>query len=253
MINVWHVLTLVVAGVVGGLANSMAGGASLFTFPALLSVGLNPIQANATNSFALLPGNSLGAYADRESMPNRDSRFWATLAVAIVGGLCGAWLLLSTSPKVFALLVPALIGVATFIFAFSKQIRAALRSALAGETNPTIRIFLIFIAAIYNGFFGAGVGVIFMAMLAATGYETLRTNNAFKNALSFMSNIGGIAIYIFSGVISWPHAFIMMAGAVVGGLSGGYLMKILPPELVRGVIIVCGCVMTSIYVYRYWL
>ncbi len=253
MIDIWQALILVIAGALGGMANAMAGGASLFTFPALLSVGLNPIHANATNSFALLPGNSLGAFADRESMPDRNSRFWITLAVAVVGGLCGAILLLSTSPKVFALLVPGLIGVATLIFAFSKQIRAALKSALAGESNPTIRIFLIFIAAIYNGFFGAGVGVIFLAMLAATGHEALRSNNAFKNALSFVSNIGGVAIYIFSGVISWPHAFIMMAGAVIGGFSGGYLVKVLPPELVRGIIIVCGCVMTSIYVYRYWL
>nr|WP_281432927.1 sulfite exporter TauE/SafE family protein [Aestuariivirga litoralis] len=244
---------MIVAGILGGLANSMAGGASLFTFPAMLFIGLPPVTANATNSFALLPGNSLGAIADRESFPPRTALFWAAIALAVAGGLCGAILLLATSARVFALLVPALIGAATLIFTFSKQIRLGLSALMEGEAHPTLRLVLLFIAAIYNGYFGAGVGVIFLATLAATGHETLRTTNAFKNALTFMSNIGGVVIYLFSGAISFHHGLIMMIGAGIGGLSGGKLVKVLPPQLVRGIITACGCVMTLVYVYRFWL
>src|ERR1700742_2013813 len=112
----WTVALLVAAGILGGLANSIAGGASLITFPAMMSLGLSPVTANATNSFALLPGNGLGAIADRESFPPRTPLFWAAIMVAVLGGLCGAFLLLATSTKVFSLLVPALIGAATLIF-----------------------------------------------------------------------------------------------------------------------------------------
>lgn len=252
--QLWTIALLIAAGILGGLANSMAGGASLFTFPAMLSVGLSPVTANATNSFALLPGNGLGALADRESFPPRTTLFWAALAAAVLGGLCGALLLLATSTRIFGLLVPALIGGATLIFTFSKQIRGALTKALAGaEAHPSLRLVLLYVAAIYNGYFGAGVGVIFLAMLTATGHEELRMANAFKNALAFISNIGGVLIYLLSGAISFPHGFIMMIGAAIGGIAGGRLVKVLPPQLVRNIITICGCVMTCVYVYRYWL
>lgn len=250
----WTVALLVAAGILGGLANSIAGGASLFTFPAMQTAIASPLIANASNSFALLPGNFLGALADRESIPPRTLRFWAALAMAILGGLCGALLLLATPARVFELLVPALVGAATVIFTFSKQIRAAITEALSGaEAHPAVRILMIFLAAIYNGYFGAGVGVIFLAVIAATGHEPLRGANAFKNALSFISNIGGVAIFLYFGSISFIPAFTMMAGAVVGGALGGQLVKVLPTQLVRNVITACGVVMTLIYVYKFWL
>ena len=252
--QLWTVALLVAAGILGGLANSIAGGASLITFPAMLSIGLNPVTANATNSFALLPGNGLGALADRESFPPRTGKFWSAIAVAVAGGLCGAILLLATSTRVFGLLVPALIGAATLIFTFSKQIRGGLAAALKGaEGHPAVRLVLLFVAAIYNGYFGAGVGVIFLAMLTATGHEELRTANAFKNALAFISNIGGVLVYLLSGAISFQHGFIMMVGAAIGGLAGGRLVKVLQPQLVRNIITACGAVMTCVYVYRFWL
>jgi uncharacterized membrane protein YfcA len=249
----WQIIMLVVAGVFGGMANSMAGGASLFTFPAMLATGLSPIIANASNSFALLPGNSIGAFSDREQIPAANTRFWVTLLIAAFGGLVGAALLLATSPKVFELLVPALIAAATLIFIFAKQVRAGLMALINGTEHPKLRLALVWLAAIYNGFFGAGVGVIFIAVLLATGHEELRRANAFKNLLSFTSNIGGVVIFLQSAKISWPQALVLMAGAAVGGFIGGNLVKVLPASLVRGIIGTCGCVMTAVYVYRFWL
>ncbi|MDE2383266.1 MAG: sulfite exporter TauE/SafE family protein [Alphaproteobacteria bacterium] len=249
----WEIGLLLVAGLFGGLANSMAGGASLFTFPAMLSTGLSPIIANATNSFALLPGNGLGALSDRGRIPPASKTFVLTLLIAACGGIIGALLLLATSPRVFQLMVPALIGLATIIFLFAKQVRAALMALIHGTEHPKLRLALVLAAAIYNGFFGAGVGVVFIAVLLATGHEELRTANAFKNLLSFVSNIGGVIIFLASAKISWPHAGVMMVGAAAGGFLGGNLVKVLPPPLVRGIIGTCGCVMTAIYIYRFWL
>ena len=251
--NIWQMIMLVGAGILGGMANAMAGGASLFTFPAMLAAGLPPVIANATNSFALLPGNSIGAYADRERIPPRNRAMATALALAIFGGLCGAALLLATSTRIFALLIPALIGAATLIFTFSTAIRKFLTRQLSGHEHPKLRLVMVMAAAIYNGFFGAGVGVIFLASLMATGHEDLRAANAFKNLLAFLSNIGGIVIFLMAGSISWPQGFVMMAGTTAGGLLGGTLMKILPTAVVRWVITICGTVMTAIYVYRFWL
>ena len=119
----YGVIILLAAGFFGGLANSIAGGASLFTFPALLAVGLNPIVANASNAFALLPGNVLGAYGDRAKLPKPDYWFFEGLFVVLIGGGIGALALLVTPQQLFSALVPALIGLASLIFAFSKSIQ----------------------------------------------------------------------------------------------------------------------------------
>ena len=152
-------IILVTAGVFGGIANSIAGGASLFTFPAMLGAGLPAIVANASNTFSLLPANSLAAFMDREKLPPRDVGFWAVAGLAFVGGVVGALLLLFTPARFFTMLVPALIGLATIIFIFSAQIRAGLATLIAGNEHPRLRAVLVFIGAIYAGYFGAGVGV----------------------------------------------------------------------------------------------
>ena len=251
--NIWQMIMLIGAGILGGMANAIAGGASLFTFPAMLATGLPPVIANATNSFALLPGNCIGAFADRERIPQRSSAMMVALGLAVLGGLCGAALLLATSTHIFSLLIPALIGAATLIFTFSTAIRKFLTQRLSGHEHPKLRLVMITGAAIYNGFFGAGVGVIFLASLMATGREELRGANAFKNLLAFLSNVGGIIIFLAAGSISWPQGFVMMAGTTAGGFLGVTLTKILPATVVRWVITICGSMMTAIYVYRYWL
>ena len=249
----WQGVLLVTAGVFGGIANSMAGGASLFTFPAILSTGLPAITANASNGFSLLPANSLAAFMDREQLPARDNGFWPVTGCAFVGGVLGAFLLLITPARFFTILVPALIGLATLIFIFSSQIRSGLSKVMSGDEHPQLRAVMVFVAAAYAGYFGAGVGVVFMAVLGATTAWGLRTTNAFKNVLGFTANVAGCFVFVWQGLISWPETLTLMSGTVVGAFIGTKLLKVLPVTIVRNVIAWAGVMMTAIYIYRFWL
>ena len=251
--TVQTILILFAAGFFGGLANSIAGGASLITFPALLAIGLPPIVANASNTFALLPANLLGAYGDRAKLPIRENGFRTGLLIALVGGTVGAVLLLVSSDRFFSLIVPALIGGATLIFAFGKRIQSWMAAHLGGSDNPLLRNVLLFPTSIYGGYFGAGVGVMFMALFGATSTLDVRQANANKNALGFLTNLSAALIFIWQGVINWPVALTMFPATACGGLVGAKLIKIIPAFYIRATIISIGVVMTAIYAYRYWL
>jgi uncharacterized membrane protein YfcA len=248
------ILLLLGAGFLGGIANSMAGGASLFTFPALLATGLPPIIANASNAVAVTSSNAVGFLSDLKKLPQRDFFFWLSFVVIMVGGGLGGLLLLATPEKTFTQSVPALIGVATLIFAFAKPIQNFLTRVLGGGSeHQKLRMVLLFPAAIYGGYFGAGLGVIIISVLNATSSWDLRGVNALKNALGFLANVAAIGFFVWNDVISWPETLVMMLGALAGGFTGVKLTKVLDPKTVRRVIIACGTMMTAIYVYRFWL
>jgi uncharacterized protein len=249
----YNVIILLLAGFFGGLANSIAGGASLVTFPALLAIGLPPIIANASNTLALLPANFTGAYTDRHKLPDRDLWFWIGICVAIGGGTIGAIFLLYSSDSFFSGLVPLLIGTATSIFAFGKSIQRTLAKWIGGGENPKLRSVLLLPAAVYGGYFGAGVGVMYMALLGATSSLDLRQANANKNVWGFLSNFSAMLIFVWQGLIDWPVALMMLPATAAGGFVGTRLFQILPATIVRRVIITIGTLMTIIYAYRYWL
>ena len=244
---------LIGAGFMGGLANALAGGASLFTFPALLASGLSPITANASNAFALLPANSMAAWVDAEKIPPRNTATLSILACAMVGGILGGVLLLATSASFFQLMVPALIGLATIMFIFGKALQRALAKLLDGGEHPKLCASLIFLSGIYGGYFGAGLGVVLMAVLGATTLWEMRMANAFKNILNVGANVMANVLFVSMGMIAWHETLIMILGTAVGGYMGGKLVKVLPAHLVRLGICWSGVGMTAIYVYRYWL
>ncbi len=247
------IILLLTAGFLGGIANTMAGGASLFTFPALLFAGLPPIVANASNAMAVTSGNAAGFLTDLKSLPRATPVFWFSLVIAIVGGGLGALLLLVTPEKTFTQSVPILIGLATLIFAFSRSIQRGLsRIAGGGTEHGRLRLGLLFPTAIYSGYFGAGAGVIILSILSATSSTELRSLNVVKNIYSFLCNLSAIGFFIWFGLISWPATLVMMLGTMAGGYTGIKLTHILPANTVRAVIILCGVSMTLIYAYRYW-
>ena len=247
-------ILLLVAGFLGGVANSMAGGASLFTFPALLVAGLPPIVANASNAMAVTSSNGVGFLSDLQKLPKRDLGFWLSVGVAILGGGLGAWLLLVTPEKTFTNTVPALIGFATLVFAFAKPIQKFLSRMLGGgHDHPKLRQILLFPVAIYGGYFGAGAGVIILSALNATSSMELRSLNALKNLFAFLMNMTAIVFFIWFSLIAWPQTLIMMVGTIAGGFMGIRLTKVLPTSTVRFTITACGVLMTTIYVWRYWL
>lgn len=248
------VILLIGAGFLGGIANAIAGGASLFTFPALLFAGLPPIVANASNAMAVTVSNGAGFLGDLKKMPPATFSFFLSLAVAIVGGGLGALLLLVTPEKTFTNSVPALIGLATLLFAFSKAIQKFLTRALGGGGDHSqLQHMLLLPTALYGGYFGAGVGVIILSVLSATSTSDLRSLNVLKNLFAFLMNASAIIFFIWFGLIDWQHTLVMMVGTLAGGFAGIKMTKILFPATVRTVIISCGALMTGVYVYRYWL
>jgi uncharacterized protein len=255
--NTQMILLLLGAGLLGGAANAMAGGATLITFPAMLATGLPPITANASNAASVIFGNLMGVASERKQLPQKllthQSNWAKDIIAAIIGGALGGMLLLATPDKYFQVAVPLLIGIATLIFAFSKTIQTHLKSWLGKNDGTTFRASMIFLASIYGGYFGAGLGVIMMAAISATTTLELRPANAIKNLLGVLANLAAIAWFLWQNVISFPETGVMIVGCIAGGLIGGKLLQVIPSAAVRKAIIVIGAIMTVIYAIKYWM
>jgi uncharacterized membrane protein YfcA len=248
-------LLLFGAGLAGGVANAIAGGATLITFPAMLAAGLPPVLANASNAVAVTPGHLIAACADRHVLPPADRRMLAAILAVLLGSTVGAVLLLTTPERLFTLLVPALIGVATVIFAFARPIQRSIAQAFGDTPSQPVatRAALLVPTAIYGGYFGAGSGVMLLAILSVTGREDLRSANALKNLLASAVSAVTIVIFTVQGVVRWPDTLVMLTDAMCGGYLGGLLIKVLTPSVGRAVVIAFGVGMTVLYAYRYWM
>jgi hypothetical protein len=238
------------AGLAGGVANAMAGGATLITFPAMLAGGLPPIVANASNAVAVTPGHMVAAFADRARLPQPDRALRLALGASLVGGALGAILLLATPERLFMLLVPALIGIATLVFALGPRIRSG---DGAGTRSDGLRSALLVPLSVYGGYFGGGSGVMYLAVLVVTGREDVRQANVLKNLLASVVSMVTIAIFVVRGLVSWPETMVMLVGAVAGGFLGGRLIAVLSPATVRAVVVLAGTLMTLVYAWRYWI
>jgi uncharacterized protein len=244
---------LFAAGLMGGAINAVAGGATFLTFPAMAAAGLPPIVANASSSLALTPGHFFGMMADRKELPPRDLHFWMSLAIASLAAAAGALLLFVTSERQFELIVPALIGIATLLFAFGRQIKVWLGGSSALTDRPIARLAWLGPTGIYIGYFGAGAGVVMMALFALTTSWSVRSSNAMKNLFGAVSNWTAIAFFIWSGMINWAATLPMLGGAVIGGLVGGRLLQVFSQDTLRAIIIGAGALVTLLYMWRYWL
>ena len=245
------IVLLAGAGLIGGIANAIAGGATLITFPAMLASGIPSVIANASNAVAVTPGHFIAAVTDRARMPVLDRRFFVLIGLSLIGAGIGAALLLLTSDRAFLMLVPLLVGSATVIFAFSARIQAAV--GRGGKPHPFLAEILLVPATIYGGYFGGGLGVMLLAILGVLGIRDVRTANVFKNLLASAVSLVTIVIFIAMGLVSWPHTLVMLTGAACGGFLGGWLVRVLPPAAVRAVVIAAGAVITAYYAWRYWV
>jgi len=246
---------LFAAGLAGGVVTAIVGGASLLTFPALLATGLPAIVANASNTVALTPANLVAALADLERRPRWDRTFVGLAAVSVVGSVMGAVLLLLTPDRAFTALIPVLIGMATILFAVSGRIRRwmASRAARAGRQPAAGVGTLLFVpVAVYGGYFGAGMSVLILAILAISRDGEFRANNVIKNLLSGLTSLLAVAVFVHQGVVAWAPTLVVMAGGLLGGFAGGRLVRVLPADLVRAIVITVGTVLTVIYAWRYW-
>ncbi|HAB5395157.1 TPA_asm: TSUP family transporter [Salmonella enterica subsp. enterica serovar Mbandaka] len=245
-------LLLLAAGIVGGLVNAFAGGATLITFPAMLAAGLPAITANASNAVAISPGHLIAALADREKLPALTKRTASFIVVATLGGATGAGLLLLLPERLFILPVPGLIAFSTLLFALAPRIQKWSYNS-QGPLLPTgLSAAFLGVACIYGGFFGAGLGVILTAVLSITEPDDIRAIKAMKNLLATCVALIATIIFIVQGAVRWPETIVMLLGAVIGGYGGGYLIRVLPAFYVRQFVILAGVVMTVIYADKYW-
>jgi uncharacterized membrane protein YfcA len=243
------------AAVLGGTLNSVAGGGSFITFPALLFTRVPPIFANATSSVALWPGSVASAGAYRSALVTARRELWLLIGVSVLGGALGAALLLHTPQATFLRLVPYLLLVATLLFAFGGNLAKRLRSRVGtGSVPPWVSLggtaLLQLVIASYGGFFGGGIGILMLAMLSLTGLDNIHTMNALKNLLASCINGVAVVAFVFAGAVVWPQAVVMIAGGVTGGYGGAYFARRLDPVLVRRFVIAVGCAMTLYFFIR---
>jgi hypothetical protein len=249
-----ELILLLVAGFAGGTINAIAGGATFFTFPAMLAVGLPPIVANASNTVALWPASLTAALAERQELwANRDMAK-TFLGIAVVGGFVGALLLLVTSNEAFRVFVPFLLLLATVVFAGSGRLLRWLRTRSPAPAKPRLNhpaiLATIGFCAIYGGYFGAGIGIMMMAGLTLAGIEELHLANALKNLLAAAINGVAVVVFVVSGIVDWSAALVMLAGALCGGFLGARVARKIPAPALRMVVITVGSLLTAWYFWR---
>ncbi|MFU2487506.1 sulfite exporter TauE/SafE family protein [Thauera sp. WH-1] len=252
-LDLFEIALIGIAAFAAGAMNSVAGGGTFFSFPALLAIGVPPVMANASNSVSLWPGSLAGAWAFRREL-KRFARVLPMLsAVAFVGGSCGGLLLLATSNAAFTRLIPWLLLVATLLFAFSAQISTLVKKwkpAPAGtderHIGPGGYLFQL-VVSIYGGFFGAGMGILMIAALAIQGFKDVHEINALKNWLSAVIYSVAVATFVIANAVSWPHTVIMIIAATIGGYWGAAMARRLPAVWLRRFIIAVGGLLTLYY------
>jgi uncharacterized membrane protein YfcA len=255
--NVATAALLCAAGFAGGIISTLAGGAALVTFPTLLAVGLPPVTATATNLAALVPSSFLAAYSDRTQLPRFDRAFVGLVLASVAGAVIGAVLLMWTSNRVFEFLVPILLGFATILFAFGNRISRAWRerSLARHGREPEIKVTslpMLLPVSVYGGYFGAGLGVLLVAVMQlATGGE-YRPANAAKNLVAALNGFAAVGVFALKGGVNWPAALAMTSGALFGALIGVRIARIAPREVMRWVVVAIGAALTIAYAWRYW-
>lgn len=249
---IFNIVLLFTAAFIGGALNSVAGGGSFFSFPALLLVGLDPKTANATNAVALWPGSAASVGAYRRELRSQQQAVKLLAGVSLVGGLLGALLLLITPPDVFRLLLPYLMLGATLLFTLSPRITAYVRRADVKSSTPSDNhmrnIFLQGIISIYGGFFGGGIGIMMLAVLGLMGLDNIHEMNALKTLLATLINGIAVVTFTIARAVAWPQALLMAVGAILGGYLGAAVARRLNPKLVRTFVIVVGFSL-SIYLF----
>ncbi|MEO1194271.1 MAG: sulfite exporter TauE/SafE family protein [Pseudomonadota bacterium] len=248
--DVTQALLLIGIGLFGGVWNAIAGGATLFTFPALMAVGLPPVVANATNYLALLPSNAAALPAYREELRGLGKQLVPLLLASGLGAILGSLLLLASDPAFFVVLVPFLILIATGLFACGDALRAWLLKTLGVGRGTTAIYAALFVASIYGGYFGAGLGIILLAMAQLLGFSDFHVANSIKNLLATSFTILSIIVFGIGGLIAWPQAIVMMAGSTIGGYAGGHLAKRVNTRYLRSFVIAFGLVLSLVYFTR---
>jgi uncharacterized membrane protein YfcA len=242
------------AALAAGAVNALAGGGTLLSFPMLLALGVPPVSANITNTVSLSPGYFGGTIAQRDDLRGQRRRLYVLMPVAAVGGLCGGALLLNTPERVFDVLVPVLIVAAVVALALGDQVKRRVANRMShahGVAEELVRPAIgIFLAAIYGGYFGGGLGIIILAVLGVVLVDTMTRLNALKQCTSLVVNACAAVFFVFSGDVVWSAALVMCVCALVGGFGGGRIAHRISAPTLQRVVLVIGIVVAAGYTVR---
>lgn len=241
------------AALAAGMINALAGGGTLVTFPMLIAVGVPAVAANVTNTVALCPGYIGGTLAQRNDLKGQTNRLWLFVPAGVIGGLIGGILLLNTGEKLFKGLVPYLILIASLLLAIQDPVRNWLTKRMSEHRTGSHEKWAslpVGLAAIYGGYFGAGLSVIVLSVLGLTVEDTLTRLNAIKQVIAFSANVAAAAFFLFSGKVWWPFALVMAVGALIGGNLGGRLAGRVKPSTLRWMVVTIGVIVSIIYFVR---
>ncbi len=250
----FEVIILFVAGFLGGILNSIARGGSFITFPALIFVGIPPVSANATNTFASCAGYLSGTYALRKELDDHKAELPKILVLSLIGGLAGAFLLLNTSDTVFKQAVPWLLLFATVMFIWGGDFNRALKQMASHHKHASamgsvlLAIMLIGVST-YGGFFNAGLGIISLSYLALAGYTNINAMNGIKLLISSAVSLIAIALFIWDGIIAWYAGTLVLLGTLTGGYFAAHLSRRLPQQGVRAFVIAASIATTVYFFY----
>lgn len=250
-----------VAAFLAGVLNAVAGGGSFLSFPALLGMNILPVQANATNTVAIWPGQLTSVAAYRNDVRKNLGSAVLMGVAGLLGGTAGAVVLLNTPQRTFMYLVPWLLLCAASTFAISGPVSRALarlntrraEHALTGETHAPRRL-PMFVAAVavsfYVGYFGAGAGFLFMTLLALFGYRDMQAINALKVVANLLANGIAFVIFIIDGQVIWRFCIAAMVAAGIGGYASASLAHRVPQPVLRGLVVVIGLSMAAWFFAR---
>ena len=249
---------LFIAGLIGGILNAVAGGGSFITFPALLSVGISPIIANATNTFASCAGYISGTLAFKKELVQYQSELAKLIIISLLGGISGAWILLQIAENQFREAIPWLLLFATILFIFGTKINNQIRNRFAKHKHSQrigiyLSLFILLAVCTYGGFFNAGLGVVILSYFAVMGYTDINAMNGLKLLISSIVSLIAVIIFIFDGLIAWQQGLMVLIGSIIGSYVASHWSRRVSKTKIRYFVILLSCVVTAYYFYKVYL
>ena len=244
---------IALAAMGAGLVNALAGGGTLISFPMLVAVGIPPVASNVTNTIALVPGYLGATLAQMNDLKSQKKRLLLYVPAAVLGGIAGGLLLLNTGENTFETLIPYLILFACGLLSVSDPLRNWVNKRLGKggiDSYMGWTVLPLFLAAIYGGYFGAGLSVIILAVLGLMLSDSLTVLNALKQILSFSVNVAAAVFFLFSDEVVWPAVLVMAIFALIGGAVGGRLAGRIKPATLRRIVVIIGVIVALIYFIR---
>lgn len=252
----WHWIWLAIAAFLAGVLNAVAGGGSFLSFPALLGMKMLPVQANATNTVALWPGQLTSIAAYWQDIRKNARLAWPMGLAGLLGGTAGALVLLNTPQMIFMRLVPWLLLVAALIFAVSGPVSRWLerrKDKTANQSQPLLLVPIFFstiAVCFYVGYFGAGAGFLLITMLSLFGCQDLHEINALKVVANTLANGSAFVLFVVNGQVVWRYCLLAMVTCAIGGYSSARFARMVPQKILRGLVVAIGLSMAAWFFWK---